>query len=82
MRDKKATGGDDVSGEVLNFLGEDGRKLLTQVVNNICETEEWPKDFTDFTIIALKKRPKATKCSDHHTISLIAHTANRVASIR
>ena len=30
---------------------------------------------------ALKNKPKATKCSDHHTISRITHTARRVASI-
>jgi hypothetical protein len=29
----------------------------------------------------LKKKPKATNCSDHRTISLIAHTANIVARI-
>ena len=33
------------------------------------------------TMIALKKKPQATKCSDHHTISLIAHTAKIVAKI-
>jgi len=27
------------------------------------------------------KKPKATKCSDHHTISLIAHTPKIVARI-
>jgi hypothetical protein len=32
-------------------------------------------------MIALKKKPQATKCSDHHTISLIAHTAKVVAKI-
>jgi len=32
-------------------------------------------------MIALKKKPQATKCSDHHTISLIAHTAKIVAKI-
>jgi hypothetical protein len=30
-------------------------------------------------MIAVKKRPKATKCSDHRTISLIVHTAKIVA---
>jgi hypothetical protein len=42
------------------------------------ETGEWPKDFTEVTMISLKKKPKATKHSDHRTISLIAHTANIV----
>jgi len=32
-------------------------------------------------MIALKKKPQATNCSDHHTISLIAHTAKIVAKI-
>ena len=32
-------------------------------------------------MIALKKKPQATKCSDHHTISLMAHTAKIVAKI-
>jgi len=32
-------------------------------------------------MIALKKKPQATKCSDHRTIRLIAHTAKIVAKI-
>jgi len=34
-----------------------------------------------FTMVALKKKPQATKCSDHRTISLIARTAKIVAKI-
>jgi hypothetical protein len=41
---------------------------------------EWPRDFIEVTI-ALKKKPKATKCSDPRTISIIAHTAKIVAWI-
>jgi len=32
-------------------------------------------------MIALKKKPQATKCSNHCTISLITHTAQIVAKI-
>jgi len=32
-------------------------------------------------VIALKKKSQTTKCSDHRTISLIAHTAKIVAKI-
>jgi hypothetical protein len=81
MRDKKATGLDDVPGDVLKLLGENGLKLMTQLINSIYVTGEWPRDFTDVTMIALKKKPKATKCSDHRTISIIAHTAKIVARI-
>jgi hypothetical protein len=75
MRNQKATGDDDVPGDVLKLLGEGGLKIMTKLINTIYETGEWPKDFTEVTMIALKKKPQATKCSDHRTISLIANTA-------
>jgi hypothetical protein len=34
MRDKKATG-DDMPGDVLRLLGEDGLKLMIQLINNM-----------------------------------------------
>ena len=81
MRNKKATGDDDVPGDVLKLLGEGGLKIMTKLINTIYETGEWPKDFTEGTMIALKKKPQATKCSNHRTISLIVHTATIVAKI-
>ena len=81
MRNRKATGDDDVPGDVLKLLGEGGLKILTKLINTICETGEWPKDFPEVTMIALKKKTQATKCSDHRTISLIAHTAKIIAKI-
>jgi hypothetical protein len=62
-------------------LGEGGLKIMTKLINTIYETGEWPKDFTEVTMIALKKKPQATKCSYHFTISLIAHTVKIVAKI-
>ena len=81
MRNKNTTGDYDVLGDVLKLLGEGGLKIRTKLINTIYETGEWPKDFTEVTMIALKKKPQATKCSDHRTISLIAHTAKIVAKI-
>ena len=81
MRNKKATGDDDVLGDVLKLLGEGGMKIMKKLINTIYETGEWPKDFTEFTMIALKKKPQATKFSDYRTISLITHTAKIVAKI-
>jgi len=51
------------------------------MINNICETAEWPKDFTAVTMIAIKKKPKAIKCSNHCTINLIAHTTKIIVRI-
>lgn len=61
--------------DVLRVLGEDGLQLMMQLINSIHETTEWPSDFTAVTVIAIKKKSEATKCSDHCTISLFAHTA-------
>jgi hypothetical protein len=43
--DKKNTD-NGVPVDVLKLLGEDGLKLMTQLINNIYESGEWPKDFT------------------------------------
>ena len=67
-------------GDILNLLGEDGLKM-TQLISNIYKTGEWPKNFIDVKMSALKKEPKATNDSDHITISLIAHTAKIVARL-
>ena len=52
MRNKKATGDDDVPGDVLKLLGEGGLKILTELINTIYENGQWPKDFTEVTMIA------------------------------
>jgi hypothetical protein len=40
MRDKKATGDDDVPVEALKLVGDDGLNLLTQLINNMYESGE------------------------------------------
>jgi len=56
-------------------------KIMIKLISTLYETGEWPTDFTEVTMIALKKKPQATKCSDHRTISLIAYTAKIVTKI-
>ena len=80
MRNKKATGGDDVPADVLKLLGDDGLKIMTKLISTIYETGEWPKDFMGVIVIALMK-PQATKFKENHTVSLIAHTAKVVTKI-
>ena len=58
MRNKKTTGYDDVPGDLLKLLGEGGLKIMTKLINAIYETGEWPKDFTEVTMIALKRSHK------------------------
>jgi len=40
MRNRKATGDDDVPGDVLKLLGEGGLKILTDLINTIYESGE------------------------------------------
>ena len=78
---RKATGDDDIPGDVLKLLGEGGSKILTKLSNTIYNTGEWHQDFTEVTMIALKKKTKATKCSDYRTISLISYIEKIIAKI-
>jgi hypothetical protein len=80
VRNKKATGNNDVPGDVLKLSGEGSLKIMMKLINTIYETGEWPKDFKEVTMITLKKS-QSTKCSDHRTISLIAHTAKTVTKL-
>jgi hypothetical protein len=50
------TGDADVPGDVLKLVGEDGVKLMPQLVNNVCELREWPKEFAEVTVTALKSQ--------------------------
>ena len=81
MKVKKVRDDDDVPGDVLTLLGEECVRIMIQLINNINETGKWPKYFTEVTMTALKKKTQATKCSNHRTISLIAHTAKTVVRV-
>jgi len=52
LRNKKATGDDDVPEDVLKLLGEGGLKIITKWIITIYETGEWRKDLTEITMIA------------------------------
>jgi hypothetical protein len=44
MKDKKATGDDDVPEDILKMLGEDGLSIVIKLINKLYETGERPKD--------------------------------------
>jgi len=55
---------------------------MTKFINTIYKTGEWPKDFTEVTMIDLNNKPQATKFGDHRTIGLIAHTARKLTGLK
>jgi len=44
---------EEAKGDVLKLLGEGGLKIMKKLINTAYETGEWPKDFTEVTMIAL-----------------------------
>lgn len=74
MKDNKATGDDYVPGDLLKLFGEDALRTVTQLINNIYETREFPRNFSEVTVIALKKqsrqRPSRIQL-DHNTAKLV-----------
>ena len=60
MRNKKATGDDDVPGDELKLFWEGVLQIMTKLIHTIYETGEWPKDFTEVTMIALNFRAPAS----------------------
>jgi hypothetical protein len=76
MTDKKAREDDEVNVDRLKVVGEDGFRIVMQLLNNIYETGECPKDYTEVTTIVLNKNPKATKFIENWTIAL-SHTKQK-----
>jgi len=58
MKNKQGAGDDVVPGAVLKLLGGGGLKIMTKLINTICENGEWPKDFTQFDIQVTVYRDK------------------------
>jgi hypothetical protein len=61
VRVKKATGDDGVPRDVQKLLRRDDLRTVTHLINHIYETGDRPKDISEVTLIAIKKKPKATK---------------------
>jgi len=54
---------------------------MKQLIKSAGETGQWPMECTEFTVITLKKKSNAAKCSDQHTISTMLQTAKIVGRI-
>ena len=72
MRDKKTSGIDGITTEVLKAL--DGTlKILTKLCNKIYSTGHIPNDMTNSIFATPPKKQRATVCTDFRTISLMSH---------
>jgi hypothetical protein len=72
---------DIVPGDVLKLLRKYGLRTVIQQINSTYETGEWSKDLNEVNGDCLKNKPRATKCSDRHTINWITNAVKRVERI-
>ncbi|ELU15259.1 hypothetical protein CAPTEDRAFT_65968, partial [Capitella teleta] len=73
MRTGKATGADGVAVEMFSAFEDLGVLKLTNILNKIYDRGNIPEDLLKSVFIALPKKPGATECGQHRTISLITH---------
>ncbi|GFS12153.1 endonuclease-reverse transcriptase [Elysia marginata] len=74
MKSGKATGPDKISVDIIEALDDYGIEKTTNLLNEIYDTGQIPTDLTKSIFIALpKKKPGATECELHRTISLMSH---------
>lgn len=73
MKNRKAAIPDEIHGELLKLLEEDGLIVLTKLFNNIYDSGSIPLDWLKSTFIARPKKLNAKKLSDYRTISLMSH---------
>ena len=78
---KKASGGDGISGELLQILKDDAVKALHSIFQQIWKTQQWPQDGKRSVFIPTPKKGNPKECSNYHTIALISHTSKVMLSI-
>ena len=72
----KASGGDEITAELLQILKDDGVKMLYSVCQQIWKTQQWPLDWKRSVFILIRKKGNTKECSNYHTIALISHISN------
>ncbi|GFO36321.1 endonuclease-reverse transcriptase [Plakobranchus ocellatus] len=73
MKHGKATGPDNISVELIEALEDFGIGKVTHLLNEIYDTGQIPTDLSKSIFIPLPKKPGATECELHRTISLMSH---------
>ena len=78
---RKASGDDGILVELFQILKDDAVKVLHSIYQHIWKTQQWPQDWKKSVFIPTRKKGKAKKCSNYHTIALISHTSKVMLKI-
>ena len=78
---KKASGGDEISVELIQILKDDAFKALCSICQQVWKTQQWPQDWKRSVFIPIPKKGNARECSNYHTIALISHASKVMLKI-
>ena len=71
----KASGGDEIPGELFKILKDDAVKMLHSLCQQIWKTQQWPQDWKRSVFIRIPKKGNTKECSNYRTIALISHAS-------
>ena len=60
----KASGGDEIPGELLQILKDEAVKVLQSICQQIWKTQKWPQDWKRTVFIPITKKGNAKECSN------------------
>ena len=72
LNNNKATGTDLIAAEMLKALDDGPLGKLTQLCIEIYNTGYWPKELKESIFIPIPKKPKATRCQEYRSISIMS----------
>ena len=81
LKNKNATGIDVIAAEMLKALDVGPIEKLTQLCNDIYNTGYWPKELKESIVIPIPKKPKATRCQEYRTISIMSYVTKLLLKI-
>ena len=77
----KASGGDEIPGELFQILKDDAVKVLHSICQQMWKTQQWPQDWKRSVFISTPKKGIAKECSNYRTNALISHTSKVMLKI-
>ena len=75
MKNNKATGPDQIPGEVWKVLGDEGVRILKDVFNMVIKTGRMPEEWRKSILVPIYKgKGDVLSCSNYRGIKLLCHT--------
>jgi len=76
-----ASGGDRIPVELIQILKDDAMKVLHSICQQICKTQQWPKDWLKSVFIPIPKKGNAKESSNYCTIAHISQASKVMLKI-